>query len=145
MLFRFTNQPMRLRTIIIGLCVITGLYFLFDSLSQPNPNTLSGNFTEVAMYRNPNNTGPVVRIFAVTVEDTLWEEMRQYGEMMPYTKYGTTTVFFFRAGEAYPREIQESDPYFDQTFQSACLGRYHKDAMANATLTRYPFSQKKDQ
>lgn len=85
---------MRIRNLIIGLCVLIGVYFLFDSLSQPNPNTLEGDFKEVAMYRNPNNTGPVIRVFAVTVADTLWEQMRQYGDMMPYTKYGTTTVYF---------------------------------------------------
>lgn len=130
---------MRIRNLIIGLCVLIGVYFLFDSLSQPNPNTLEGDFKEVVMYRNPNNTGPVIRVFAVTVADTLWEQMRQYGDMMPYTKYGTTTVYFFRKGGEVPSEIQGTAPHFDESFNHNCLARYHKDAMATVTLSTYPF------
>lgn len=135
---------MRIRNIIIALCGLTALYFLFDSLSQPNPNSLEGNFTETAMYRNPNNTGPVVRIFTVAVEDTLWEEMRQYGEMMPYTKYGTTTVYFFKSGGDIPTQVSETPPHFDAVVQNNCLAKYQKDAMAAVTLVRYPFSKTSD-
>ncbi len=126
---------------IIGLVVVAAAYFLFDSLSQPNTGTLKGNFRETAMYRNPNNTGPITRIFAVSVEDPLWNEMRQYGEMMPYTKYGTTTVYFFRSGGAVPREILPEPPHFDPGLRSGCLARYHKNAMGTATLDQFPFSR----
>lgn len=131
---------MRLRNILIALILVAAAYFLFDSLSQPNTSTLKGNFREIAMYRNPNNTGPVTRIYAVTVEDTLWNEMDLYGQMMPYTKYGTTTVFFFAAGKPAPEVIRPEAPYFDASFEVNCLARYHKDAMASETLAKFPFS-----
>lgn len=78
---------------LIG-AVIT--YIVFDSTSQPNVNDLKGGFKEVALYRNENNTGPITRIYAVTATETLWDEMKKYGDLMPYTKYGTTKVYFFR-------------------------------------------------
>jgi hypothetical protein len=131
---------MRLRNILIIVVLAAAAYFVIDSLSQPNPSTLRGNFQEESMYRNPNNTGPVVRIYAVSLSDTLWNEMEQYGEMMPYTKYGTTTVYFFKNTEPVPGEVSGESPHFDARFQAGCLARYHKDGMGFATLAKFPFS-----
>ncbi len=130
---------MRLRTILIILVAIAAVYFIFDSVTQPNTKTLAGNFKETAMYRNPNNTGPIVRIYAVTVEDTLWNEMELYGRMMPYTKYGTTTVYFFKSGGPAPAELSAGPPYFGSEYQENCLGKFHKDAMAAEAFSKYPF------
>ena len=132
---------MRLRTIIGCILVLAAAYFLYDSLSQPNVKTLAGNFRETASYRNPNNTGPIRRIYTVTVEDTLWKEMQQYGEMMPYTKYGVTTVYFFRDDMPAPDSLSPAPPYFDRRFREQCLGVYEKDAMSSVTFIRYPFSE----
>ena len=52
------------------------LIILYQSLSQPGVKDLEGNYKELAVYRNENNTGPVVRIFAVFTEKKNWEEMR---------------------------------------------------------------------
>lgn len=131
---------MRLRNILILVCAVVAAYFVFDSLSQPNTGTLPGNFTETAMYRNPNNTGPIVRIFSVQVDDTLWEEMEQYGDMMPYTKYGTTTVYFFKSGQPAPEELLPDAPHFSEQFNANCLGKYQKDAMGSKTMVKYPFA-----
>ena len=86
----------------IGAIILLMGWFIFDSLSLPGVGDLKGNFQEVATYRNENNTGPIVRVYAVTVADTLWREMRQYGDFMPYTKYGNTKVYFFRQGQPVP-------------------------------------------
>ena len=68
---------------------------VYDSFSQRGMKDLKGNFKEVNFYRNEQNTGPVVRIYTVTIADTIWDEMETYGDYMPYTKYGNTKVYYF--------------------------------------------------
>lgn len=131
---------MRLKTILALICVALAAYFILDSLSQPNTATLPGNFRETAMYRNPNNTGPVVRIYAVAVDDTLWNEMRQYGDMMPYTKNGTTSIYFFKSNAPAPTELSPETPHFPDSFQDNCIGRYEKNTMGFVQFHRLPAS-----
>ncbi|MDO7885836.1 hypothetical protein [Hymenobacter cheonanensis] len=113
-------------------------WFVFDSLSQPGVGDLPGGFQEVATYRNENNTGPIVRVYAVTVADTLWRAMRQYGDFMPYTKYGNTKVYFFRQGRPVPKTVQPGAVSFGAEFNPNCLARYEKEVMGNVTFERYP-------
>jgi hypothetical protein len=112
---------------------------IYSSLSQPGINDLPGNFTEVASYRNENNTGPVQRIYAVTVSDTLWSEMEAYGNFMPYSKLGSTTVYFFHESQLFPAKLVPGDPNFPPDFNVYCLARYEKSSMGAISLTRYPF------
>lgn len=92
------------------------------------------------MFRNENNTGPIVRVYSVTVGDTTrWQEMEQYGDLMPYTKYGTTKVYFF-AKQA-PTSLQATPPYFAPTFNHYCLASYEKDVMSKVTFRKHPFQQ----
>jgi hypothetical protein len=115
------------------------LWFIYDSFSQPGPQDLKGDFREVAMYRNENNTGPIVRIYAVTVADTLWEEMQQYGEYMPHTKYGNTKVYFFPKDKPAPTEVYPREGNFDQQYRPNTVAVYEKDAMSQAAFRKYPF------
>lgn len=132
---------MKLKHILIAFAILLTGWFIYDSFSQPGPDDLQGNFKETAFYRNENNTGPIIRIYAVTVSDTLWAEMQQYGEFMPHTKYGNTKVYFFKAGGPYPTEVQPGEPNIPQPYRAHCLGVYEKDAMSQATFTRFPFSR----
>ncbi len=113
-------------------------WFVYDTLSQPTGQDLPGNFQEVASYRNENNTGPITRVLAVTVADTLWREMRQYGDLMPYTKYGKTTIYFFRQGQPAPKAVQPGEVNFSPEFNKNCLAKYEKGVMSNVSFTRYP-------
>jgi hypothetical protein len=122
----------------IGAIILLMGWFIFDSLSQPGVGDLKGNFQEVAIYRNENNTGPIVRIYAVTVADTLWREMRQYGDFMPYTKYGNTKVYFFRQGQPVPKEVQPGQKNFSPEFNKYCLAKYEKEVMGNVSFKPYP-------
>jgi hypothetical protein len=117
---------MKPKYLVLGAVVALLGWFVFDSLSQPGVSDLPGNLQEVAAYRNENNTGPIVRIYAVTVADTLWHSMQQYGALMPYTKYGSTRVYFFRA------------PAFDAQFNPYCLAEYEKEPMGKVSFRRYP-------
>lgn len=113
-------------------------WFVYDSLSQPTGQDLPGNFQEVASYRNENNTGPITRVAAVTVADTLWREMRQYGDLAPYTKYGKTTIYFFRQGQPAPQTVQPGEVNFSSEFNKNCLAKYEKGVMSDVSFTRYP-------
>ena len=116
------------------------VYFIAVSLSQPGPSDLAGNMQEVAMARNENNTGPVQRVYVVSVEDTLWQQMEKYGRFMPHTKYGNTRVFFFRKGEA-PEAVDVQQLFTDE-YKNRCLARYEKNNMGAEQLTKYPFSSR---
>lgn len=124
--------------LLLALAAMIG-YIVYDSTSQPTVDDLQGGFREVAMYRNENNTGPIVRIYAVSVQDTHSKDMLKYGDLMPYTKYGTTTVYFFDAAKPFPNSLAASEPYFDPKFSPNCLAVYRKDANGQVSLDEKPF------
>lgn len=111
-------------------------YMLKDSFTQPGIKELKGHFTERAFYRNENNTGPIMRVYAVSVSDTLYSEMVEYGNLMPHTKYGTTTVYFFKASKPFPTKLTESPPHFDSAFGADCIGVYEKNGMSKISFSR---------
>lgn len=115
---------------VIGLI----FYIVWDSLTQPGIGDLKGRYEEVAFYRNENNTGPIVRIYAVTVSDTLWAEMEQYGAFMPHSKYGNTKVYFFHRQDDYPQEVFPGEENFDLHYKDECLAVYEKDAMGKVSF-----------
>ncbi len=116
------------------------IYIANTTFTQPGISDLRSSFTEVAKYRNPNNTGPVVRLYAVaTNRGAPWEEMKRYGQFMPHTKYGNTKVFFFDGIVHTPREIGPEPPYFDKVFQEFCIGKYEKTAMGEESFKKFPF------
>ncbi|WAC09260.1 hypothetical protein [Dyadobacter pollutisoli] len=102
-------------------------YIVYDSATLPKAGDLKGNFKEVAVYRNKNNTGPITRIYAVSVEEPIMEEMKKYGDLMPYTKYGTTTVYFFNTTKQVPLELSGTEPHFDKSFDVGCIAIYKKN------------------
>jgi hypothetical protein len=131
-------QKMKAKHLVLAAVALLLGWFVFDSLSQPGVGDLKGNFHEAAFYRNENNTGPIIRVYAVTVADTLWREMRQYGEFMPHTKYGNTKVYFFRQGQPVPKAVQPGEKSFDPAFSKYCLAKYEQDVMGNVSFRRYP-------
>ncbi|WP_199243437.1 hypothetical protein [Hymenobacter sedentarius] len=67
----------------------------------------------MALFRNENNPGPIIRLYAVTVRNTnRWQQIPQYGALMPYTKYGATKVFYFAKSGPFPTCLQLSQPHF---------------------------------
>ncbi|MEQ8712703.1 MAG: hypothetical protein RIC80_06785 [Cyclobacteriaceae bacterium] len=126
------------RLFFISITVIIAI-ILWTSFSQDTVDDLSGDFKEVAFYRNENNTGPILRKYAISLSDTLWQEMEQYGQMMPYTKYGTTTVFFFIHGSEMPQTLSPSSPSFGARYQRNCIGKFDRNASGVSSFTRYPF------
>lgn len=132
-------QGKKLFYFIGGLVVGLVIYITVDTLIQPGVGDLEGDFEEISFYRNENNTGPVIRVYAVVISDTLWAEMKQYGDFMPHTKYGNTKVFFFMDKTNTPQKVQGSEPYFNQNLQPFCIAKYEKSAMGETKFFKYPF------
>jgi hypothetical protein len=129
----------KLKYVLLAAVAAMIIWFVKDAFTQPGVDDLSGDFTEVAMYRNENNTGPIQRIYAVTLSDTLWDQMQQYGDFMPHTKYGTTTVYFFLKGQPAPQKVYPGTENFEPQFQKHCVAKYEKDAMGQVSLVKWPF------
>ncbi|WP_439881539.1 hypothetical protein ACSX1A_20710 [Pontibacter sp. MBLB2868] len=129
---------MKVKHILIALSIALIAWFVYDALTIPGTDDLKGDFKEVAMYRNENNTGPVIRIYAVTVADTLWQEMKQYGNYMPHTKYGNTKVFFFLKGKPAPTEVYPGKTNYNSQFKEFAVAKYEKDAMGQVSFVQYP-------
>ncbi|MCH6198760.1 hypothetical protein MMU07_04145 [Aquiflexum sp. LQ15W] len=130
------------RKFFYGLIIVVGalvIWIVVDSLSQPGLGELKGEYTEVAFFRNENNTGPIIRIYAIHSPDSLWEEMEKYGNYMPHSKYGSTKVYFFSLREKTPKEVFPESPYFDPVYSEYCLAMYEKAAMGQVRFVKYPF------
>ncbi|MGF1922653.1 MAG: hypothetical protein ACQUHE_00630 [Bacteroidia bacterium] len=135
-----TKKNSRLFIILVVLVIIAWL--ITDILDQKGKNDLKGGFTEVASYRNENNTGPVQRIFSVSVKDTADAELEHYGNLMPHNKYGNTKVYFFKEGNAVPTALFPGAVNFDAEYRENCFAVYEKSAMGNVGLVINPFKQK---
>ncbi len=113
-------------------------WMLKDTFTQSGIEDLKGGFIEIAKYRNENNTGPVQRIYAVTVKDTTLAQLKEYGDLMPHTKYGNTKVYYFMKGSEAPTQLIPGAVNFDDKFNANCYALYEKSAMGNVGITRKP-------
>ncbi len=124
---------------IISVVIIVMVWVTMETFNQPGINDLDVEFEEMANYRNENNTGPILRVYTVYTPDTLWLEMKKYGDFMPHTKYGNTKVYFFDQKEFIPDQINPAEPVIESQFQKYCVGVYEKSAMGEVRFTRFPF------
>ena len=100
---------------------------------------LAGGFTEVSSYRNENNTGPIQRIYAVTVKDTANAKLIDYGNSKPHSKYGNTKVFFFVSNADVPPKLFPGEINFEEKYKAGCFALYEKSAMGNFGLLKNPY------
>lgn len=126
----------------IGLILGIVLLLVARDLLLQGQASFETNFVEILSYRNPNNTGPVHRIYVVSVSEENWDEMLQYGSRSPHSKYGMTTLYFFHKNDPLPTKINPIDPHFEANFEQHCLARYQKQAMGQETFEKYPFEEK---
>jgi len=100
-----------------------------ESFFQPGMERFSGKYRELGTYRNENNTGPVIRIYAVKALDPDSAWMEEYGNSLPHTKYGRTMVFFF--GDEIDEDISLSlkEPHFAEGLKSHVIASYEKTPM----------------
>lgn len=125
-------------TYVIGLTVLTLLFFIIKgTFNQSGIKGMKAGFKEIVQYRNDNNTGPVQRIYIVTVKDSVWTEMKDYGNFMPHTKYGNTKVYFFMENTAVPKSLVPGDVNFDPKFNKNCIALYEKSAMSLVAFNKH--------
>ena len=125
--------------LISAAVVILVFVMVKDTFNQPGIEDMKADFKEIVKYRNANNTGPVQRIYAVTVKDSIWKEMEDYGNLMPHTKYGNTKVYFFMESANVPQTLQPGEVNFDPQFNKSCIALYEKSAMSQVVFNKYPF------
>lgn len=125
--------------ILTVIVLIVIIWMSIDTFNQSGIETLKGGFTAIASYRNENNTGPVQRIYAVSVNDTTAAQLIDYGNLMPHNKYGNTKVYFFSADGEIPISLMPGDINFDKKYNSSCFALYEKSAMGNFGVIKYPF------
>ncbi|QDW26004.1 hypothetical protein FFJ24_014705 [Pedobacter sp. KBS0701] len=125
---------------IIPIGVLILIFFMVrDVFDQPGIEDMKAGFKEILKYRNANNTGPVQRIYVVTVKDSVWKEMEDYGNLMPHTKYGNTKVYFFMENANIPKTLEPGEVNFDPQFNKSCIALFEKSAMSQVAFNRYPF------
>lgn len=129
----------KLKYVLLAVFAVLAVWFIKEAFTQPGVQDLPNDFVEVAAYRNENNTGPIQRVYLVSAEGTHWEQMEQYGNYMPHTKYGTTKVYFFLKGQPMPPKAYPGERNFDADFEQDCLALYEKDAMGQVSLVKWPF------
>lgn len=114
---------------------------IWNVINEPGIKDLKGAFKEVAFIRNEQNTGPVIRIYVVTVAGEPWKEMEQYGNYMPHTKYGTTRIYFFASEKSYPSKLILGDSNISKAMEENCLAIYEKDGMGQVKFHQYPYEK----
>jgi len=120
--------------------ILALIFFMVKAVfDQPGIEDMKAGFKEVAKYRNANNTGPVQRIYVVTVKDSVWKEMEDYGNLMPHTKYGNTKVYFFMKNANVPKTLEPGEVNFDPSFNKSCIALFEKSAMSQVAFNKYPF------
>ncbi|WP_316846924.1 hypothetical protein [Pedobacter psychrodurus] len=125
---------------IIPIGVLILIFFMVkDVFDQPGIEDMKAGFKEIVKYRNANNTGPVQRIYVVTVKDSVWQEMEDYGNLMPHTKYGNTKVYFFMENANVPKTLEPGEVNFDPQYNKSCIALFEKSAMSQVAFNKYPF------
>ncbi|KIA91708.1 hypothetical protein OC25_20350 [Pedobacter kyungheensis] len=124
---------------ITAIVLILVFFMVKDTFNQPGIEDMKAGFKEIVKYRNANNTGPVQRIYVVTVKDSVWKELEDYGNLMPHTKYGNTKVYFFMQNANVPQSLQPGEVNFDPVFNKDCIALYEKSAMSQVAFNKHPY------
>lgn len=132
------NRKSLVYFLVAGILVL--IFFMVKAVfDQPGIEDMKAGFKEIAKYRNANNTGPVQRIYIVTVKDSLWKEMEDYGNLMPHTKYGNTKVYFFMENSNVPKTLEPGEVNFNPQYNKSCIALFEKSAMSQVAFNKYPF------
>ncbi|MCG8321379.1 MAG: hypothetical protein MI921_17885 [Cytophagales bacterium] len=131
---------MKINKIIVWTFAALILGIVYITFNQPGDERFSTRFKEITFLRNENNTGPINRIYAIYVQDSVWQDIESYAATKPYTKYGSTKVYFFM--EDYPGEsfLSWQKPNVLPSRQKACIAFYHKENNGRVTFRKYPFN-----
>lgn len=126
---------------ILTFSIVLIVTIIWNTITEPGIKDLNGNFKELVFIRNEQNTGPVIRIYAVSMDSENWDAMKQYGNYMPHNKYGNTKIYFFLSNKETPNSLNFGDINIDEKYKKYCIAIYEKDGMGQTSLIRHPFEQ----
>jgi hypothetical protein len=126
------------KIILMVSVIVIGLIF-YSLFETENINSLEGNFKELGFKRNENNTGPVHRVYAYSIEDTLWSEMRKHADLLPHTKYGSTKVFYFLENKIPEEKIALNLDGLNESSHQFCIATATIDGQSRLEFKQYPF------
>lgn len=129
----------KLYLFILSIAAVAGM--IWSVLKEPGINELKSNFKEVAFIRNEQNTGPVIRIYAVVMDTEDRNEIELYGNYMPHTKYGTTKVYFFLSNKPYPKSLKFGDINIEDEYKANCVAIYEKNGMSQSAVILNPYKK----
>ena len=133
---------MKTTKIIFSIFIILFVGIIYITFNQPGDERFSTEFREITFLRNENNTGPINRMYAVYVRDSIWEDIEAYAATKPYTKYGSTKVYFFIEDYSEASFLSWEDPNVPVSMQGDCIALYHKENNGRVTFRQYPFAGK---
>lgn len=112
---------------------------IYSLLTSENINSLKGGFQELAFMRNGNNIGPIHRVYAYSINDTLWSEMEKHADLLPHTKYGSTEVYYFLSDEFTNSDVKLRMKGIGQEAQAYCIAYASIDGQSRIKFIKYPF------
>ena len=116
--------------ILLGIAVllVVGL-IVTESFSEQGIAAYQDQFEEVGYFRNENNTGPVLRIYAYRTQVGDPEVLKSFADLLPHTKYGRTLVFFVNEPVKAPVLLSPESPHFPASLSPSIFARYEKTPM----------------
>lgn len=121
--------------ILLGITVFIVLAVIVtESFSEQGIAAYQDQFEEVGYYRNENNTGPVLRIYAYQTQVEDPEVLKSFADLLPHTKYGRTLVFFMHESVKAPLVLSPESPHFPASLSPSIFAKYEKTPMGEQQL-----------
>lgn len=115
---------------LLGISVMVVLFFIVkESFSGTGTEAYQEQFEELGFYRNENNTGPVLRLYAYRALTSDPAVMKEFADLLPHTKYGRTLVFFFEEAVIDSVALSPEAPYILPSLQPQLIATYEKTPM----------------
>ena len=116
--------------ILLGITVLIVLAVIVtESFSEQGIAAYQDQFEEVGYYRNENNTGPVLRIYAYRTQVEDPEVLKSFADLLPHTKYGRTLVFFVHESVQASVILSPETPHFPASLSPSIFAKYEKTPM----------------
>ncbi len=114
----------------IGIIVLGVLGLIVkESFSGKGVADYQDKFEEIGYFRNENNTGPILRVYAFRTKEQDPEVLKSFANLLPHTKYGRTLVFFVAETWKEPVVFSPTPPYLPNSIQTHLLAEYEKTPM----------------
>jgi hypothetical protein len=105
-----------------------------ESFSGKGVADYQDQFEEIGYFRNENNTGPILRVYAFRTKEQNPEVLKSFADLLPHTKYGRTLVFFVNQSVKAPVALSPESPHFPASLSPSIFAKYEKTPMGEQQL-----------